>query len=273
MNYIELTIEFSRTHPWRDVLISKLDQIGFESFVETKTGLQSYIAENQFNESAITFIEEIEDVTQMSFKLIEDQNWNAKWEENFDPVLVDDKLVIKAPFHTQDFSVEMEVVIQPQMSFGTGHHQTTWMISKYLFDANLEEKKVLDMGTGTGVLAIIAEKKGADWIYAPDIDEWSFNNAKENAVLNNCSKVEVALGGAELLKGKQFDYVIANINKNILIQQFSVYSDCLQNGGDLIISGFFTTDADDLSNEAAKHGFIFEDTISKEGWAMMKFKK
>lgn len=273
MNYIEVTVEFERTHPWRDVLISQLDQLGYESFVETKTGLLSYIPENAFDQEKLNYIDDIEDVISVSSKIIEDQNWNAKWEENFDPVLVEDKLVIKAPFHQQEFQVQMEITIQPQMSFGTGHHQTTWLISRYLFDQNIDGKNVLDMGTGTGVLAVIAEKKGAQHIFAPDIDEWSFNNAKENVLLNNCSKIDVAHGGAELLTNKSFDFIIANINKNVLIEQFSVYSDCMPNGGKLVISGFFTTDAEDLKDQAAKHGFIFEETISKEGWAMMVFNK
>ena len=273
MNYVEVTVEFERTHPWRDVLISQLDQIGYESFAETKTALLSYIPENAFDQDKLSYIEEIDDVVSVTTKIIEDQNWNAKWEENFDPVLVEDKLVIKAPFHKEEFQVKMEVIIQPQMSFGTGHHQTTWLISRFLFDQDLKGKKVLDMGTGTGVLSVIAEKKGAEFIYAPDIDEWSFNNAKENVILNECSKIQVALGGAELLKNKSFDFVIANINKNVLVEQFSVYSDCMPEGGKMVISGFFTTDTEDLTNEAQKHGFIFEQTISKEGWAMMVFNK
>jgi ribosomal protein L11 methyltransferase len=271
VDYICLKIEFSRVHPWRDVLISDLDQAGFESFVETKSGLDSYIRENNFEKEKIQYINDIEDVTEMSWELIKDQNWNAKWEENFDPVFVDDKLVIKAPFHKENFSKSMEITIQPQMSFGTGHHQTTWLISKRLFELDLLDKRVLDMGTGTGVLAVLAEKLGASNIFAPDIDEWSYKNAIENVELNNCSKIEVALGDDQLIKGKEFDVLIANINKNILIQHFSVYSSCLAKGGKMLISGFFSTDAEDLKIEAAKHGFIFEYTFNKDEWAMMQF--
>lgn len=271
MNYVELNVEFSQIHPGRDVLIALLDQKGFDSFVETKTGLKSYTSENHFDTLDLNFVKTIEGVTSIDHKIIEDQNWNAKWEENFDPVLVEDKLVIKAPFHTQAFTQQMQVVIQPQMSFGTGHHQTTWLISKRLFDLDVKGKSVLDMGTGTGVLAILAEKLGADSIFAPDIDEWSFNNAIENAELNKCSKVEVALGDDKLLDGRSFDLLIANINKNILFQHFSVYSKCLTKGGKMLISGFFETDTNDLIVEAAKYGFIFEQTFTKDEWAMMQF--
>ncbi|MEO9531002.1 MAG: 50S ribosomal protein L11 methyltransferase [Crocinitomicaceae bacterium] len=273
MDYIEFQVEFSKVYPWRDVLISKLDELGFESFVETKSGLNSYIPENNFKQEEIKFIEAIEDVESIAWKVIKDQNWNAKWEENFDPVFVEDKLVIKAPFHTQEFDQKMQVTIQPQMSFGTGHHQTTWLISKRCFDLDLKGKTVLDMGTGTGVLAILADKLGAAQVFAPDIDEWSFNNALENVELNACKNIEVALGDDKLLEGKNFDILIANINKNILIQHFSVYSNCLKVGGKMLISGFFATDANDLIEEASKHGFIFEETFTKDEWAMMQFSK
>lgn len=271
MNYIQLSVEFSKIHPGRDVLIGLLDKEGFDSFVETKSGLKSYTTEKHFKTLDLDFVKTIEGVNSVEVSTIEDQNWNAKWEENFDPVLVEDKLVIRAPFHDQAFSQKMEVVIQPQMSFGTGHHQTTWLISKRLFELDLLGKEVLDMGTGTGVLAIIAEKLGAKKIFAPDIDEWSYNNAIENSELNNCEKIEIALGDDKLLQGKTFDILIANINKNILFKHFSVYSDCLKKGGKMLISGFFETDSEDLRQEAAKHGFIFEQTFTKDEWAMMQF--
>ena len=271
MNYIELEVEFEQLYPGRDVLQAELLLLGFDSFVETKTGLQSYIGEKDFDESKLARINEIPGYKSSDWKVIEDQNWNATWEQNFDPVFVENKLVIRAPFHTESFSQKMEVIIQPQMSFGTGHHQTTWLISKHLFELELKHKSVLDMGTGTGVLAIIAEKLGAKSIFAPDIDEWSYNNAIENCELNNCKSIEIAHGGHETVGERTFELVIANINKNILIQHFSVYSKALKPKGKLLISGFFATDAQDLATEAAKHGFIFEDTFIKDEWAMMQF--
>lgn len=140
-----------------------------------------------------------------------------------------------------------------------------------MYDLNLKDKAVLDMGTGTGVLAILAEKLGAATVFAPDIDEWSFKNAQENCTLNNCYKVEVALGDHQTIMGKSFDVIVANINKNVLIEHFLVYSNCLKTSGKLLISGFFETDADDLIKKAADHGFIFEETYKKEGWAMIVF--
>ncbi|MGB1104297.1 MAG: 50S ribosomal protein L11 methyltransferase [Crocinitomicaceae bacterium] len=272
MNYIELNIEFKALEPWRDILVSQLAEEGFESFVETKTGLLSYIAEKEFEESMLASLKNIEAIDQFTTKVIQDQNWNATWEENFDPVFVEDKLAIIAPFHKEEFSQSMVITIQPQMSFGTGHHQTTWLASKRFFDLDLSDKSVLDMGTGTGILAILAEKLGAKSVYAPDIDEWSYNNAQENIALNNCNKIELALGDDQLLTGRSFDVIVANINKNVLLQQFPTYAEVIVDGGTLLISGFFETDKEDLVQAAGKLGFIFEQIFTKDEWALVQFK-
>lgn len=276
MDYIQLNIEFNTVDPYREVAMSLLADEGFESFVETNSGLESYIPINNYKESILEVLKPYNDyIDHLEAVKIKDQNWNAEWEKNFDPVFVDDLLVIKAPFHTQEFTQKMSITIQPQMSFGTGHHQTTWLASQRLFDLDLAEKTVLDMGTGTGVLAILAEKLGANKIYAPDIDEWSFNNAIENVALNNCSKVEVALGTDQLIQDKKevFDVIIANINKNILIQQFPSYANSIKPNGVLLISGFFETDKDDLVQAAQTHGFEFNHMWTKEGWALIELAK
>lgn len=273
MNYTELNIELKTIEPWRDILVSVLAERGYESFVETKSGLQSYIPEQNFNIDILAELDKYEAIEAINHRVIEDENWNAAWEENFDPVFVEDKLAILAPFHNQDVNQKMVIQIQPQMSFGTGHHQTTWLASKRLFELNLEGKDVLDMGTGTGILAILSEKLGARSIYAPDIDTWSYENAKENVTLNNCKRIEVALGDDQLLTGKSFDLIIANINKNILIQHFKQYAAVLRNKGNLLISGFFETDQLDLKEEAQKYGFVFERIDTKDEWALMQFIK
>jgi ribosomal protein L11 methyltransferase len=273
MNYIELTITLKTIDPWRDIFVSQLAEEGFESFVETNSGLQSYIPEPNFKQEILAKYRSHEEVEQVEVKTIEDENWNATWEENFDPVIVEDKLAIIAPFHKGLFTQEMIVTIQPQMSFGTGHHQTTWLASKRLFELNLKGANVLDMGTGTGILAILSEKLGAKYVFAPDIDEWAYKNAQENIVLNNCTKIETALGGDELILNRSFDVVIANINKNILLKQLASYATILTDGGTLLLSGFFETDQDDLKEEAAKHGLTFDKTELKDEWALMQFKK
>lgn len=273
MVYIEVTVELGELEPWRDILIAEMAEAGFDSFVETKTGLQGYIQETLFTPGMIETLLTGKPVLSHHVNRIAEQNWNAEWEKNFDPVFVEDKLAIVAPFHEIPGGFQLVITITPKMSFGTGHHQTTWLMSRRLFDLDLKDKDVLDMGTGTGVLAIAAEKLGAKSVFAPDIDQWSFENAQENCAMNQCTRVEPALGGDELLANKFFHIILANINKNVLIQHFSVYSTSLISGGLLLISGFFETDKEDLVREASKHGFIFESIHTREGWALIQFIK
>ena len=273
MDYRSYELKFSELDPWRDIAISEMADYGFESFSETKLGVLGYIQVEHDSEEVLSKVKGLEGVDSVEVKDILTENWNQKWEDNFDPVYVDDKLAIIAPFHDDVRSCEMTITIQPQMSFGTGHHQTTWLISRRLFDLDIEGKDVLDMGTGTGVLAILAEKLGGKNIFAPDIDEWSYKNALENVQRNECSEIEVAHGGHELIGNKTFDIVIANINKNILIENFSVYSSAVRPQGTLILSGFFKTDKAELEACANKYGFVFEVEHSKDEWSMLEFKR
>ncbi|MBN4072764.1 50S ribosomal protein L11 methyltransferase [Crocinitomix catalasitica] len=271
MDYYEINITLIELHPWREIAISILDQKNFESFIETKTGLKGYIPKDQFRDQFLSEIEAWESCEKWTKVLIEDRNWNEVWESQYDPVLINDKLAIIAPFHMGEFDQKLKIIIQPQMSFGTGHHQTTYLASRRLSDLDLVDKKVLDMGTGTGVLAIVAEKLGAAFVYAVDIDKWAVENALQNAELNNCQKIEMALGGHELLEGMKFDLLIANINKNILIEHFSVYSKVLNLGGKLLISGFFETDKNELVDQAKLNNFEFIGYFVKDEWALIEF--
>ncbi len=273
MKYLELTVHLKETEPWREILIAELAESGFESFVETNSGFSGYIPAESYKTELMTEILKHDQIVNSSLVEIEEQNWNAEWEKNFDPVFVEKKLAIIAPFHEYPSGFEKVITIMPKMSFGTGHHQTTWLMSKALFDLNLQQKDILDMGTGTGILAILAEKLGAASVYAPDIDEWSYLNAIENCESNDCSKIQVVKGGAETLSGKIFHIILANINKNVLVQQFSVYSTSLKSDGKLLISGFFETDKEELVEQAQKHGFVFEKMDTREGWALIHFKK
>lgn len=273
MKYFELNIEFKELEPWREIFIAELAEIGFESFVETNNGVLSYIQESNFSQEMIDKIIQHPEVLNHELKLIEEQNWNHEWEKNFDPVYIDNKLAIVAPFHNRPENFEQVIVIEPKMSFGTGHHQTTRLMSLALFDMDLKNQTILDMGTGTGVLAILAEKLGAKKITAIDIDEWSYQNTIENCQKNDCTIVETFHGGAELIAGNHFNIILANINKNVLIKQFSVYSSALNIEGKLLISGFFITDKDQLVNEAAKHGFNFVKSDQMDEWALLHFIK
>lgn len=268
-----MEVQLKTVEPWREIWIAELAEKGFESFVETNTGFLGYIQEPLYQTAMIEPVQAHEETTDCRVKTIEEQNWNESWEKNFDPVYVDQQLAIIAPFHTRPEGFEQVITIMPKMSFGTGHHQTTWLVSKALFELDLKGKDVLDMGTGTGILAILAEKLGAASVFAPDIDEWSYLNALENCETNNCKNIKVVQGGAEVLAGHFFHIILANINKNVLIQQFSVYSSSLHSGGLLLISGFFETDQTDLVQEAAKHGFVFDKMTTREGWAIIHLHK
>ena len=273
MKYIELAVDLKTVDPWREIFIAELAEKGFESFVETDNGFLAYIQEPLYQPAMEADLKSRESVRVVEVKRIQEQNWNAEWEKNFDPVYVEKKLAIVAPFHEKPTGFEQVITIMPKMSFGTGHHQTTWLVSRALFDLDLKNKAVLDMGTGTGILAILAEKLGASSVFAPDIDEWSYLNSLENCETNHCQKITVVQGGAEVLAGKNFQIILANINKNILTQQFPSYAVTLQPGGLLLISGFFETDQEDLVATASQHGFVFDQIQTREGWAMIQFHK
>lgn len=273
MIYLETEFELKDPAHWNDIFIAELAELGFESFVETKTGFSGYIPKPDYKPDMLDSFKNHEAIIHVHVKEIPEQNWNAEWEKNFDPVFVENKLAIIAPFHEAPSGFEQIIVITPKMSFGTGHHQTTWLMSRELFNLNLKGKQVLDMGTGTGVLAILAEKLGASHIYAPDIDTWSYENALENCTVNGCHQVEVALGDHHLIEGKFFHFILANINKNVLLSHFSVYSAVIEKNGQLLISGFFETDCDDLIQHASKHQFSFVKKEVKDEWAMLIFNK
>jgi ribosomal protein L11 methyltransferase len=251
-----------------------LAELGFESFVDTENGVLAYAQvtdvdlENAINESLLS---SSTDDFQLDFesKIIPQQNWNALWEADFQPVEVEGRMTILAPFHDKTIAKGIIVEIQPQMSFGTGHHQTTWMMSKALLDLPNVPKNVLDMGTGTGVLAILAEKLGAENILAIDIEDWSVENTKENAVRNGAKGIVALQGDIDLIAGKTFDLILANINKNILKSHLNQYSKSLLPDGMLMLSGFFETDVEELVEAAINENFTLLKVLNKETWAAM----
>lgn len=278
MDYIELTINLSPRNPWAEILIAELADLGFESFIETENGLQAYAPETIGNIAALleeTSLNNNEELTsEVETKLIPHQNWNAQWEADFEPVVVDERLVILAPFHDQaSFKNDLKIIIQPQMSFGTGHHQTTFLMSQYLLDLPEVPKKVLDMGTGTGVLAILAEKRGANEILAVDIEPWSVENTAENALRNHCQHIQALEGDIDAIVGAKFGIILANINKNVLKAHLPHYASLLDKNGLLYLSGFFTSDVEELTTCAAAVGFVLEEVREKETWASMKLIK
>ena len=272
MNYIGLFFKIKPLVPARDILIAELDLLEFESFIETEDGLEEYVLEDQYNEGEFKILWVLDNPEfEISYeqKLIKDQNWNATWEASFEPIEVEDKVRIRAPFHETSGQFQYELLIQPQMSFGTGHHQTTWLIMREMTSMQFEDKHVLDMGCGTGILAILAEEMGAGQLEGIDIDEWAYENTLENIKLNACSKITVHKGGVEAVSQRNFDIILANINKNILMSQLSEYASWIKPQGELLLSGFFNQDADDLILAAKKVGFEFKNKETREEWAML----
>lgn len=276
MKYYELKIDLNPVLPAREVLYADLDNVGVESIVDTETGVLAYIAENEYKEVDITqfMVNNLPVEISFSKQLIEDQNWNAKWESTFDPITINEKCVIRAPFH-KETNNEYDVIISPQMSFGTGHHETTFLIAKELFELDLENKSVLDMGCGTAVLAILAEKLGAEKLDAIDIEKWAFENAIDNLTLNDSKNIKIYLGDVSQLKelNSKYDVVIANINRNVLMSDLPEYSNSMNKGGVLLLSGFFITDQPALVNRAEEVGLNFDCMKEKNGWAMLRLHK
>ena len=276
MNYWEFDFTVEPKVPWSDILVAELSEIGFESFVETELGVKAYITENEYVESQFLSLYVIQDPPEevlISFQkqFIPAQNWNATWERSFDPVFVGSQLAIVAPFHENIPQTKYKVTIEPKMSFGTGHHQTTRLISNAMMALESMPSSVLDMGSGTGVLAILAELLGANKIIAIDIESWAYENAIENVERNNCKKVEVFLGNVDLIKPYTFDLILANINKNVLIKDMELYADSLNTKGLLMLSGFFTSDNDILVDCAKKFNLPLLKTYSEDNWSCLVF--
>ncbi|MFZ6053227.1 50S ribosomal protein L11 methyltransferase [Halocola ammonii] len=274
MDYVKVTFTISPLQPAREILVAELGEIGYESFVDTETGMEAYIQKPEFDKSALNDLQtsNLEGV-ELSFDIenVPDQNWNATWEENFSPIDVDGKCYIRAPFHEAPKEGVLDLIIQPQMSFGTGHHATTFLMAKKLMAIDLQSKAVLDMGCGTGVLAILAQKRGASKVLAVDIDHWSYENTIENAKLNGAESIEILEGGVEQIRGRKFDVIIANINRNVLVNDMSAYVATLNTGGYLLLSGFFTVDNQILEKACAEHGLQKVGEEEKDTWSLLHF--
>lgn len=275
MRYVELNLQIEPLLPFQDIAVYELGEQGFESFVNHKTGLYAYIKEEDFHlEKALEWATKYPDLTIRSeVNYIEQQNWNKQWESQFNPIYIGDQLQIRADFHEPQPDIKWDLVITPQMSFGTGHHETTYLISEMLLDKDLEGKRVLDMGCGTSVLAILSEFKGAVDIVAIDNDEWAINNSQENINRNHCQHIQLILGGKEKIPSQPFDIILANINKNILLDQVACYASALKSGGELYVSGFFVHDLEDIRKAFSDFGLNFVFFKDENEWCMARFDK
>ncbi|MCK4561543.1 MAG: 50S ribosomal protein L11 methyltransferase [Flavobacteriaceae bacterium] len=256
-----------------EILIAELGVVGFESFTENENGVIAYVQKKDWHGDILDDIQILQsDEVTITYDIeeIEQVNWNSEWEKNFEPIQVDNLVSIRAPFHKNP-NLKYDIVIEPKMSFGTGHHETTHLMIQHLIDLNLKDKTVLDMGCGTGILAIFAEMKGAIKLDAIDIDNWCYENSKENIERNNCKNIKVFEGDASLLKNKKYDVIIANINRNILLQDINIYTKCLNQNGILLLSGFYTEDISVIEKEANSQGLKLEKKLERNNWVGLKF--
>ena len=273
--YVQLIFKLDPLQPAAEILMAELAQVGFESFVELDQGLEAYIQQADWKEESL---KEISILNNPDFSIhytiqsIAPKNWNEVWESDFKPIVVDDRCAVRADFH-EPIAVDYELIITPKMSFGTGHHQTTYMMLQHILDLELEGTSVLDMGCGTGVLAILAIKKGAISADAIDIEPWCYENTKENVLLNNSKGVHAYEGDSSLLVDKNYDVIIANINKNVLLQDIPKYASCLKSQGILLLSGFYASDIEDIKKACTSVEIHYDSHLEKQSWVAVKFIK
>ena len=274
-NYLGYHFKVEPKELGSEILIAELGELPFESFIESEFGIVAYIQKQLWTDHMLDdlhILNSPEFVVSYKIEEIEQVNWNEEWEKNFEPIDVDGNCHVRAPFHPKT-DAEFDIVIEPKMSFGTGHHETTHMMIQHLLDMNVEGMKTLDMGCGTAILAILAEMKGAQPIDAIDIDNWCYLNSIENAERNNCHQITVYEGDAELLKGKQYDLIIANINRNILLNDMQHYVDCLNPKGTLLLSGFYEEDIPVIDASCTEKGLTYIKKLQRNNWVSLKYEK
>lgn len=275
MEYCEIKLTITPTVPFAEIIMAELGDAGYDSFVETDSGLLAYIPKNQYDEEKLKAVIASVEGCEITYELstIPDQDWNAAWEKEHQPVMVDNFCWIYAPFHQPNPNAEYNILIEPKMSFGTAHHPTTYMMMQLLNNESLVDKRVLDMGSGTAVLSIFAEKRGAAYVEAIDNDEWAYRNALENIGNNGCKHIHPLLGDAAMLTpDKRFDVVVANINRNILLRDMPSYISVLAPGGTLLLSGFYEHDIPAIRAKAEASGLAFDHYESRQDWVAVKFR-
>ena len=278
MDYYEL---FFTTHPTedyqQDLLIDALAGIGFDTFEEVEGGFKAYISEADFDKEALEEnLALYHEIFSFSYEvnIIPQKNWNEVWESNFSPIQIRDKVYVRATFHGCKPEFPFEIVIDPKMAFGTGHHETTFMMMDLMLDTGFAGKDVLDMGCGTGILAILASKLGAKDITAIDYDPTCYDSTIENSTLNHIGNIKAICGSREIIPDVQFDIILANINRNILLDQMERYGEVLKNGGEIYFSGFYESpDLEIIKEKASKYGLTYVDHKKTKDWVAAKFRK
>lgn len=271
MYYTRLAVQCDSE--FTEILIAEVAETGFDTFQETATGFEAFAEQEHYDGGLLEEIRQRYNhlhILKFEFSRVEKENWNEQWEKSFNPVIVEDKCIVRAEFHKIEKDYPYEIIITPKMSFGTGHHATTWLMLKLQMETDHTGKRVMDAGCGTCILSIMAEKRGAAFTEAFDIDEWSTVNGKENLENNSCSRIRLRQGTVRtLFFDEHFDIILANINKNILLDEIKDYSIHLKKNGILLLSGFYTSDVQDLAKRAEKFNLKFERQIEKDGWCAM----
>ncbi|MTI19514.1 50S ribosomal protein L11 methyltransferase, partial [Fulvivirga sp. RKSG066] len=259
-----------------EILIAELSELGYDSMMETDNGLEAYIKPVFFNRDSIEALVKKYPQAHITYDIEEvvERNWNEEWEKNYDPIHVDKDILVRATFHKQEPDFPYEIVINPRMSFGTGHHDTTYLMLKNQLGVDHENKRVIDAGCGTGILAIMAEKLGAKEVVAYDNNSWSTENAPENIELNDCNNIEVQEGTIDTINLEGvYDIILANINKNVLLEEMPLYVKNIKSKGHIIFSGFYETDAEDLKSAASQHKLELQHAATRNQWCSLVFRK
>jgi ribosomal protein L11 methyltransferase len=277
MEYVCVSFKVNPPEPGSEILASALSEENFESFVHNEEGFEAFIQKPLYKESVLKGLAEQFPGLNFTYTIhtIKQENWNETWEKSFEPVVIENYCTIRAPFHTAPIPPVLDIIIEPKMSFGTGHHQTTWLMTKALFENDVKDKLVLDVGCGTGILSIVAKKLGAKTVVGFDIDEWSIENSRENRKVNGFSRSDIDFfqGTIHRVENQLFNLVLANINKNILLKEMKNYAEVLNPGGKLFLSGFFDLDSPELIEAAEKLGLHFIKQETKNEWATLSFVK
>lgn len=276
MNYYACSFSNPENEILKDMFMELLGTIGFDSFMDTDDGLEAYCKEQDYKETELDEILQMEQFANVSLlkkELIPDQDWNATWEASYEPVVINELCRIRAPFHQVEGSYKYDLIIEPKMSFGTAHHETTSQIIELMLQSDFTGLDVLDMGSGTGVLAILAKKLGSATTVAIDNDEWAYRNALDNIRLNDENEIVVELGDAGSLNNRQFDLILANINRNILLRDMKEYVKCLLDGGKIFFSGFYEEDLKLIAKEAESLGLKYISHVTKNNWTAAVFMK
>ena len=276
MEYTEVDIRLTQVDPFADILVARLNEIEFESYTEDEDGVKAYVQTHLLDENAVKeIIAKVAELCELSYTIekIKQVNWNEQWEKNFDPVHINDKCVIRAYFHAAFPAIEQEIIITPKMSFGTGHHETTSLVMNEMFGIDFLAKSVLDMGSGTGILAILAAKLGASSLIGIDFDEWAFENAVENAELNSVTNIKFIHGDADAIGDTKFDIILANINRNIILQDIATYVGAMNLQSEILFSGFLKEDIPLILEKSEQLGLELVVSKHKNKWQMLHLKK